>query len=61
LTASSCFQDKNVQWLDMSHLIQYINNEHSAEPFSKEEISCAIQRMTDDNQIMVSEDMVFLI
>jgi hypothetical protein len=41
--------------------VEFANREQSGEPFSQSEVSAAITQMTDANQIMVADGMVFLI
>jgi hypothetical protein len=41
--------------------MEFANGEQSGEPFSQNEVSAAITQMTDANQIMVADGMVFLI
>lgn len=55
------FQGSHAQSATMSKLREYMSQQHSAEPFSADEMEAALQRMTDANQIMVADDMVFLI
>lgn len=44
----------------MSRLTESVNRDNE-EPFSSTEIQAALSRMQDDNQVMVSEGIVFLI
>ncbi|XP_065170674.1 DNA replication licensing factor Mcm3 isoform X2 [Atheta coriaria] len=54
------FRDNRVQSLSLTK-VKEIVNENNTSPFTESEVSAAIERMTDDNQIMVSDDIVFLI
>lgn len=45
----------------MKQMIEFMNAEHTSEPFTEEEIDAALKKMTDANQIMVGNDLVFLI
>lgn len=43
-------------------VVDFINGQQDRENmFSSDEIEAAIQKMTDDNQIMVSDNILFLI
>lgn len=44
----------------MNRLTESVNRDNE-EPFSSAEIQAALSRMQDDNQVMVSEGIVFLI
>lgn len=54
------FQEAHEQSVGMLHLTESINRNRE-EPFSSEEIQACLSRMQDDNQVMVSEGIVFLI
>lgn len=54
------FQEAHAQSVGMNHLIDSINRDKE-KPFSPEEIQASLSRMQDDNQVMVSEGIVFLI
>ncbi|XP_039323372.1 DNA replication licensing factor MCM3 isoform X2 [Saimiri boliviensis] len=54
------FREAHAQSVGMNHLIESINRD-SEEPFSSVEIQAALSKMQDDNQVMVSEGIVFLI
>ncbi|XP_060019061.1 DNA replication licensing factor MCM3 isoform X2 [Lagenorhynchus albirostris] len=54
------FQEAHAQSVGMSRLTESINRDNE-EPFSSAEIQAALSRMQDDNQVMVSEGIVFLI
>ncbi|KAF2368460.1 MCM N-terminal domain [Trinorchestia longiramus] len=58
---SKMFMESYSQTMTMDKLREYVRQKHTAEPFTEDEIEAAVQRMTDDNQIMVSDGMVFLI
>jgi len=44
----------------MNSLLPAVNKEQEA-PFSEEEVRAALSRMQDDNQVMLADDIVFLI
>ncbi|KAH8236191.1 hypothetical protein KR026_005067 [Drosophila bipectinata] len=54
------FRDAREQSLALARITTAIN-EGNVEPFSGGEIEAAVHRMTEDNQIMVADDIVFLI
>ncbi|EPQ19556.1 DNA replication licensing factor MCM3 [Myotis brandtii] len=54
------FREAHAQSVGMNRLTESINQDKD-EPFSPEEIQAALTKMQDDNQVMVSEGIVFLI
>ena len=54
------FSEEHSQSLPVAHILQYINR-GLTEAFSKEEVNMALDKMQEANQVMVSEEMVFLI
>ncbi|OWK13374.1 MCM3 [Cervus elaphus hippelaphus] len=54
------FREAHAQSVGMSRLTESVNRDNE-EPFSSAEIQAALSRMQDDNQVMVSEGIVFLI
>lgn len=54
------FREAREQSLSLSRITASIN-ENNPEPFTGGEIDAAMHRMTEDNQIMVADDIVFLI
>nr|XP_044632781.1 DNA replication licensing factor MCM3 isoform X2 [Equus asinus] len=54
------FQEAHAQSVGMNRLTESIN-QNKEEPFSSAEIQAALSKMQDDNQVMVSEGIVFLI
>ncbi|XP_022222795.1 DNA replication licensing factor Mcm3 [Drosophila obscura] len=54
------FREAREQSLPLGRITTAIN-ENNAEPFASSEIEAAVHRMTEDNQIMVADDIVFLI
>lgn len=55
------FSEKRAHSLSIAQVCETINTEHNTQPFTQSEINAAIERMTDDNQIMFSDGIVFLI
>lgn len=58
---SQAFRQARDQSLAVARLTKYIDENSGAEAFSQSEVKAAIARMTDDNQIMMHDDIVFLI
>ncbi|XP_030375934.1 DNA replication licensing factor Mcm3 [Scaptodrosophila lebanonensis] len=54
------FREAREQSLPLARITVAIN-EKTTEPFSSGEIQAAVHRMTEDNQIMVADEIVFLI
>lgn len=54
------FREAHAQSVGMNRLTESINQDKE-EPFSPEEIQAALTKMQDDNQVMVSEGIIFLI
>ena len=55
------FTLEHSQSLPVDQLTQLVNAEHQQTPFSSTEVTAALDRMQDANQVMVSEGVVFLI
>lgn len=55
------FREERAQSLTLERVVEFANGEQSGEPFSQSEVSAAITQMTDANQVMVADGMVFLI
>lgn len=54
------FREAHAQSVGMTRLTESVNQDEE-QPFSPEEIQAALSKMQDDNQVMVSEGIVFLI
>lgn len=54
------FREAHAQSVSMNRLTESVNRDKE-QPFSPEEIQAALSKMQDDNQVMVSEGIVFLI
>uniref|UniRef100_A0A672HHW0 DNA replication licensing factor MCM3 n=1 Tax=Salarias fasciatus TaxID=181472 RepID=A0A672HHW0_SALFA len=54
------FQSAHAQSVKMAALVEDVNRERR-ERFSEAEVRAALARMQDDNQVMVADDIVFLI
>lgn len=55
------FRESRDSSLPVDRIVNYINQNSGDEAFSQGEIKSALERMTNDNQIMVADDIVFLI
>lgn len=55
------FRESRAQSLPSARFRQYLAEQHSSQPFKGHEIRAAFERMTDANQIMVADDIIFLI
>ncbi|KAK5649262.1 hypothetical protein RI129_000291 [Pyrocoelia pectoralis] len=54
------FSTKRTQSLHLRNLIDGINEGHT-DPFTQNEVTAAIRQMSDDNQVMMADEEVFLI
>ena len=55
------FREERAQSLPLQRIVTFANIEESGEEFSEGEISAAVTQMTDANQIMLADNLVFLI
>ena len=55
------FRESRAQSIPMARFRDYLGQQHGAQPFRQHETAAAFQRMTDANQIMVADDIIFLI
>ncbi|XP_022920359.2 DNA replication licensing factor Mcm3 [Onthophagus taurus] len=55
------FRENRTQSLSLVKVKDSVNSQYSNEPFSQSEINAAVERMTEDNQVMLSDGIVFLI
>ena len=55
------FQAEHAQSLELPRVTAYVNEKNPSAEFSEQEILSAIEKMTDENQIMLSDDVIFLI
>jgi DNA replication licensing factor MCM3 len=55
------FRESRESSLPVARIVEYVNVNSGAEAFAQGEISSALERMTNDNQIMVADEIVFLI
>ncbi|KAM9563488.1 DNA replication licensing factor MCM3 [Guaruba guarouba] len=54
------FKASHAQSVGLKNMMESINRDNP-EPFSQDEVKVALAHMQDDNQIMVSDDIIFLI
>jgi len=45
----------------MAKVKEWMATKHASEPFTQDEIEAGVQKLSDANKIMVSDNMVFLI
>ena len=55
------FASEHAQTLLLQQIVDKVHKDHSDIRFSDAEVQAACDRMTDDNQIMVSEGLVYLV
>ena len=55
------FSSEHSQSMAVEHLTSLVNSLHADAPFSQGEVTSALDHMQEANQVMVSEEMVFLI
>ncbi|CAG2057077.1 unnamed protein product [Timema podura] len=60
-TLAKVFRDERVQSLSKVRLTSSINSAMGGEPFDAGETAAALGQLTDDNRVMVADDIVFLI
>ena len=54
------FRSAHAQSVGMNSLMESVNKDRDA-PFALTEVGAALARMQDDNQIMLADDIIFLI
>lgn len=54
-------KEEHTQTVAMTWVTEYVNAAHPDQPFGSDEIDAAVERMTEANQIMVADGMLFLI
>lgn len=55
------FREAREQAIALDKIVKYINENSGDETFTQSEVDSAVEKMTDDNQIMVADGIVFLI
>ena len=54
-------KEEHLQSVQIDKLREYVNKEHSSETFDDDELFAAIEKMMEDNQLMLADQTVFLI
>ncbi|XP_047532080.1 DNA replication licensing factor Mcm3 [Vanessa atalanta] len=55
------FREERANSLPLDRITSYVNEKYSHETFDSGEIQAALDRMTQDNHVMMADDIVFLI
>ncbi|XP_075975961.1 minichromosome maintenance 3 [Anticarsia gemmatalis] len=55
------FREERANSLPLSRVSAYVNEKYSHETFDAGEVQAALDKMTQDNQVMMADDIVFLI
>ena len=55
------FREARDSSLPIERIVSYINQNSGDVAFSQDEVSSALEKMTNDNQVMVADEIVFLI
>ncbi|KAL4703211.1 hypothetical protein ACJJTC_004887 [Scirpophaga incertulas] len=55
------FRSERASSLPLNRVTSHLDKMYSHQPFTKGEITAALHRMTEDNQLMMADDIVFLI
>lgn len=58
---SKLFKERHAQSVPLSDFTDYLTSQKLTEPFTPEEVNAALDIMSNANQVMVSNDIVFLI
>lgn len=58
---SQLFKERYAQSLPLADLTQFLTERHTQDPFTPEEINLALSKMMDANQVMIADEIVFLI
>lgn len=60
-TLTKLFKEERSQTVALGRLKEFLKTEHPDEPFTNDEVDAAVKKMSDANQIMVADEMLFLI
>ena len=60
-TLLKLFKEERAQSLELERVKSFVNEENVGSEFSSSEIMAAIDKMSDDNQIMLADNVIFLI
>lgn len=55
------FRAERVQSLSLTRVVEFANGLHSDAPFQEGEVAAALERMSEANQLMLADGIVFLI
>lgn len=55
------FRKERAQSLTLTSVIQNINTYSSGQHFTQQEVTSALNQMTEENQVMLADGIVFLI
>ncbi|CAG5124843.1 unnamed protein product [Candidula unifasciata] len=55
------YKKERAQSVQLAQIKEHMAAEHKEQPFSEDEIMAAIDKMMDDNQVMLSDSIVFLV
>lgn len=55
------FKEERTQSLPVLRVKDYVNAQYSHDEFGHSEIEAALHKMTEDNHVMVADEIVFLI
>ena len=60
-SVTQLFRESRAQSVPMARFKEHLAVQHKSSPFQQSEITAAFSRMTEANQIMVADDIIFLI
>ena len=60
-TLNAVFSEAHAQTLPVQNIIDRLNKDYPDAKYLQDEIDAAIERMTNDNHIMLSDGQVFLV
>ncbi|CAH3936399.1 unnamed protein product [Pieris brassicae] len=55
------FRDERANSLPLERIVRHLDEKHPSAPFDRAEVAAALTAMTHDNQVMMADDIVFLI
>ena len=55
------YKRERAQSVQLQQIKDYMAAEHKTQVFSEDEIMAAIDKMMDDNQVMLSDNIVFMV
>lgn len=57
----SVFRTERAQSLSLTRVVEFANGEQQDNPYTGGEVAAAVERLSEANQIMVADGIVFLI